>query len=403
MSILEEIVTPFLKHLTDNYTSIIHKEYDLNKEIKQKLPAFLLNPDELAIYLGKDHLAIEYIGPYKKKVVHNWKTKVSIFDYSNEENFIEKIIGLPLIGTGITAPIFDESDDLFLATTSATEILTENNWNFLAQEMLFMLNMNGVQLLGKGPMRIRNSFFYDKNGNGLRVRNIQWMDIFPIHRTDIDSETEQITVSFWANLHAMALRDSHYTIPEKFDFQHDKLSILNRFIELYNSEGASETDITSFLSQPEHHFILNGAFFGKTIHPEKECIWITHPDKKPIRPDFFVTTSDGYANIVEFKLPNFKTNSVIVGKDNRETFSAELHSYIAQTRVYGDYFNETLNRKYVQEKHNIKVYKPKRYLVVGRRRMLPLETWKEIEADYSQITILTYDDIVDTVMGFLMS
>jgi hypothetical protein len=129
----------------------------------------------------------------------------------------------------------------------------------IAQEMMFCLNTNALILAGDNQMRIRNSYFYVKSGDGLKVRNIQWMDIFPIVRKDMDQDHEEIEVHFWPDITSLAIRDSHYSIHEKFDFQLDKLTILNRFIELYSSEDVSETDITQFLSLPERltHLHLN--------------------------------------------------------------------------------------------------------------------------------------------------
>ena len=43
-----------------------------------------------------------------------------------------------------------------------------------------------------------------------------------------------------------------------------------------------------------------------------------------------------------------------------------------------------------------KVYKPKRYLVVGRRNDFECDEWIEIKSDYTDVEIVTYDDLVDT-------
>ncbi|MFW5990319.1 MAG: Shedu anti-phage system protein SduA domain-containing protein [Campylobacterales bacterium] len=114
------------------------------------------------------------------------------------------------------------------------------------------------------------------------------------------------------------------------------------------------------------------------------------------RPDFFIVQPNGYADIVEFKLPNIAKNT-IVGKKNRETFAAWLNSYIAQTRVYSTYFDDPNNRKWFEDKYGFKVNKPKRYLVVGRCYDFASEIWREIIADYKDIEIITFDDLVDGV------
>jgi hypothetical protein len=198
-----------------------------------------------------------------------------------------------------------------------------------------------------------------------------------------------------------ALLDAHGTLRQVPDFQVDKLRQLNRFVELFGSSGTSEPHITQFLAKEENQFILKMAFFCKTIYPEKECRW-AEPEKKAIRLDFFAEQPNGYSDIIEFKLPDFR-GDVTTGTENRETFRAELNSYISQTRVYEEYFEDPRNRRYVEATHAIKVRYPKRYLVLGRRWLFSNEDWKLVQNDYRNLTIVTYDDLVDGVRSQLYS
>lgn len=59
----------------------------------------------------------------------------------------------------------------------------------------------------------------------------------------------------------------------------------------------------------------------------------------------------------------------------------------------------TESRKWFEEKYGFKVYKPKRYLVVGRRNDFECDEWVEIKADYTDVEIVTYDDLIDTVVS----
>ncbi len=137
-------------------------------------------------------------------------------------------------------------------------------------------------------------------------------------------------------------------------------------------------------------------FSAKEIYSEKICEWQSS-DKKAIKPDFFVVGTDGFADIVEFKLP-FLRQKAVVGSSNRETFSAQINSYISQTRVYREYFDDPNNRNHIKTKYEFNVYKPKRYLVVGRRWELNSEEWRSIAADFHDLVILTYDDLIDGVV-----
>ena len=56
-------------------------------------------------------------------------------------------------------------------------------------------------------------------------------------------------------------------------------------------------------------------------------------------------------------------------------------------------------QEYVEKKYGFKVYKPKRYLVVGRRNDFECDEWIEIKSDYTDVEIVTYDDLVDTVVS----
>lgn len=295
--------------------SIVENE----KELKRTIPTFLLSPKKLNIYVGKDHIAIEYLGTYNRSIMPEQGINCEIFDYTEADNFLEDIVGIKYDNGPMIIPIEDSIDDLYVATLEATSILAENNWNFLAQEMIFALNVSGLAL-GSRFTRLRNCFFYEKNGDGLKVRNIKWMDIFPLKRKDINEDTEEVEISF-PNLVMLANADVHYTLPEKFDFQYDKLMILNRFIELYNSEGISETTITKFLAEPENDFILKMAFFGNNLHSEIESEWVGNPDRPAIRPDFHITGTNRFSDIVEFKLPTTKNDTITVGRQNRKTFT----------------------------------------------------------------------------------
>ena len=139
------------------------------------------------------------------------------------------------------------------------------------------------------------------------------------------------------------------------------------------------------------------AFLAKSIHPQKVCEWQSEK-RNPIKPDFLIEQANGYGNIVEFKLPILKGNS-ITGKHNRETFSAEIQSYISQTRVYKTYFEDPNNRRWFESHYNFKIYNPKRILVVGRRWDFEQDEWREIISEYPNLEIMTYDDLIDGIIA----
>ncbi|PFB62837.1 Shedu anti-phage system protein SduA domain-containing protein [Bacillus cereus] len=397
-----EITPKICQFLMENYWGKIWKLLEENPHLKEGFTSLLLNPEKLILYFGKTHWAIEYVGEVRKDELESTgNLQVEIKDYTFSDNLLDEIIGIDFSEqTGPRLPLAEYNQDVFYPTNSASEILAANGWNFAAQSMIFGINSGGVYIPNNRGSRIINSFFYGTDNQGLVVRNIKWLDVLPLEIVDVDNETEQFNIKFWNNLEEKSIEDVQFRYPMPEGYQYEKLPQLNRFVELISSEKTSETEITQFLSAPENQFILKMAFFGKGIHPEKECAWQSEPDRKHIRPDFFVTAPNGFSDIVEFKLPNLKGKAV-VGKENRETFSAEIRSYIAQTCVYEEYFEDPNNRKYVQEKYGIDVRYPKRILVMGRRWMFDSTEWRKIENDGRNITIRTFDDIIDGVLSHL--
>ena len=386
-----------------DYQGELWKIVKENPQLKSTFPAFLLNPERLIYYFGKTHFAIEYIGnSFRNEYKSGYTLEVEFRDYAKHEHFFDEILGFQYDGTsGIRVPLQGPIEGLYSPTNKAFDILKNNRWNFVAQSMALGMNTNGFKFTTNNFTRLVNCFFYGTDKNGLLVRNIKWLDVFPLKIEDVDDASELFKIALWPNMKNQALLDSKYIYPQPIGFQQEKLVRLNRFIELFSSSSINEPDITFFLSQPENQFLLKMAFFAEEIHHEKKCEW-QNEEKNPIQPDFFISMPDGYSDIVEFKLPSIKRNT-IVGRDNRKSFNAEINSYISQTRVYKEYFEDSQNRKHVENKHGIKVLYPKRWLVIGRRWMFSSDDWKKIENDYKDFAIRTYDDIVDGIRSQLYS
>lgn len=395
------LIIPFL---TENYWSKMWDFLEAKPELKASFTTFLLNPEKLIFYFGKTHWAIEYVGTPNNRIINsNHELKVEVKDYRNAEYFLDEIIGIDFAGMGsFRIPLSGYHEDLFVPTNEALDILKDNGWNFAGESMIMSFNSGGFTVPENSISRIVNSFFYNTDSNGLIARNIKWLDILPLEIIDIDEDTESYNFGFWKNIEERIILDSGFKYPLPEGFQYEKLAQLNRFVELISSENTLETDITRFLSAVENQFLLKMAFFGSEVHSEKECDWQTESERKSIRPDFFITEPDGNSNIIEFKLPFLKANAV-VGQANRETFNSQINSYIQQTNVYEEYFEDPNNRTYVKEKHGLDVRYPKRILVVGRRWMFDSHDWRRIQRDYRNITIRTFDDLIDGILAQLYS
>ncbi len=365
---------------------------------------FIMNPESMSIYFSKKFIAIEYCGnPYIKTIVESSKRMITINDFTKEDltskEVIEKIIGFTYDSTSlISFPLSSGSyEDLIIPTNVGLDKLIDLKWNFTAQNSVISFNSQGLDIEEGQFVRLINAMFFDEKNNDLKTRIIKWIDFIPCYYNE-PSEGEVDEFRFNLEIYNRLWKaDLFYQYPEPSDFKYDKLPKINRFIELFGDSKNSEPNITSFLTEKENHFILNMGFMGTGVHSQVKCEWQSD-NKDEIIPDFFVVRANGYADIVEFKLPKVKGNTV-VGRKNREQFSSEINSYIAQTRVYRNYFDDPNNRKWFEQKYGFKVYKPKRYLIIGRRNDFECDEWIEIKSDYTDVEIITYDDLIDTVVS----
>ncbi|MDU6855080.1 MAG: DUF4263 domain-containing protein [Clostridiales bacterium] len=398
----KNIIQSVLTTLSDIYWSKMIKFIQEKNISLSEVTGFLVNPEKLIIYMSTTHLAIEYCG---KEILSELKDKAALeiqfHDYTLDNpsplQFFEKILGFQFDGTsGVSLPLLDFQEELIHPTNRGMDKLIDLGWNFAAQNSIMGFNTNGCYVPEGKFARLVNCSFFDGIDDSLHTRIIKWIDFIPLYYDDTSDDTYDkisINLSPYADLW---LSDLSYQYPMPTDFKYSKLPKINRFIETYGNTDNTEPQITSFLEKPDYQFIMTMGFACSAVHGQLICEWQSQ-DKTPIKPDFFIVRSNGYADIVEFKLPYVKGNTV-VGRENREQFSSEINSYIAQTRVYKQYFDDPANRTWFEQKYGFKVYKPRRYLVVGRRWDFNSDIWMEIKSEYPDLEILTYDDLVDNVV-----
>jgi hypothetical protein len=378
--------------------------YRYIKEHETLLPSFtgfILKPSKLVFYFGRTHLAIEYYGPERISKIQPAGESVLIYHdlTRSKSNFIEDIVGIKYDSTSPVAfPLPPFSEDLILPTNDGIDKLVELKWNFAAQESILAINAGNYYIPEGSFTRLINSLFFDADENGLKTRHIKWIDFIPLKYDDSHDDHDRFIIDFsgYTNL---IIPDCHYIypLPTNNDYKFSKLPRINRFIELIANKNNNEPKITAFLAKQENQFILTMAFLAKEVHHQLKCEWQSEK-KDPIQPDFFIVSPNGYANIVEFKLPYLKSKA-ITGRTNRETFSAEVNSYISQTRTYKAYFEDPNNRIWFEKTYGFKVNHPRRILVAGRRWDFDNEEWRNILSDYIDIEILNYEDLIDGVVA----
>lgn len=398
-STIKPLVMTFMQELMNHYLGPLYHYLEENPELIKSAPGFLIDHEKLIVYIGRTHIGVEYIGSeIAKELKSEGRTALEYHDYSTKEcNLFEQIIGFEYDSTSkLKIPLPSISEDLLLPTNRGWDKLHELGWNVSAQNSIMGFNTPAPVLLAGQFTRIVNGLFFDATDSGLKTRHIKWLDLFPIYFDGSDDEIDSIGFSL-KNMAKLVVPDAHYEYPMPNDYKFVQLPKINRFIEIWGNTNSSEPEITSHLSKKENEFILTMRFGAIGVHSQTMCEWQSE-ERDNIQPDFFVVQPNGFADIVEFKLPNINKNTV-VGIHNRETFSAWLHSYVAQTRVYSIYFDDPNNRSWFENKYGFKVYKPRRWLVVGRRGDFSSDIWREIMADYQGLEIMTYDDLIDGVVA----
>ncbi|MBU2870534.1 Shedu anti-phage system protein SduA domain-containing protein [Colwellia sp. E2M01] len=396
-SSIKPIVMTFLEQLMRNHLGPIYHYVKNNPELIKTVTGFLLAHEKIVIYIGRTHIGVEYIGSESlTELKEESNIEIQYHDYSTKDcNLLELIIGFEYDSTGrIRMPLPPINEDLLLPTNRGWDKLSDLGWNFAAQDSIMAFNTPCPEPTDGQFTRIINGMFFDADESGLKTRRIKWLDLIPIKFKENDDETEIISFNL-SPMQRFVEHDARYIYPMPQDYRAVQLPKINKFIEKWGDDNSSETDITNFLSQKDNEFILSMKFGATEIHSELTCEWQSE-NKNNIRPDFFVVQPNGYADIIEFKLPHLSKETV-VGTKNRETFGAWLNSYISQTRVYSSYFDDPNNRTWFEKKYGFKVHKPRRVLVVGRRNDFDSDVWREIMHDYKDIDILTFDDLVDGV------
>lgn len=163
---------------------------------------------------------------------------------------------------------------------------------------------------------------------------------------------------------------------------------IEEFEDLINSLKSKEEDFQNFFER-NPDFILSKEY--KKAHPH---VILAKEDKKRLIPDFVLepVNQTEFCDLLELKLPSSK---IYVMKRNREHFSAAITEVIAQLRVYSNFFNEEQNRNNFQQRYpELKVYKPKMFVIIGRQGNEPPMIKREIQAEHPGLILRNYDDLL---------
>jgi len=157
--------------------------------------------------------------------------------------------------------------------------------------------------------------------------------------------------------------------------------------DMVNNPKSKENDFQAFFER-NPDFVLTDDY--KKLHPR---VMLIRDDGETLVPDFVlepVSRSD-LADLLELKLPSAP---IYVMKKNRPRFSAGVAEASAQLREYSTFFDEEKNRKVVQENYGLLCYKPKMFVIIGRKGNVNALEVRRIHSDMPNMYLRTYDDII---------
>ncbi len=154
-----------------------------------------------------------------------------------------------------------------------------------------------------------------------------------------------------------------------------------------NDPRAAEESFQNFF---ERHpgFILNDEY--KKAHPH---VVLADEKGKSLIPDFILEPLDQAAicDLLELKL---SSTPIFNFQARRMRFSAAVLEACAQLREYSMFFDEERNRKAVYTKYGLLAFRPKMFVIIGRRGdVSPIDT-RKIETDLPNLHLRTYDDVL---------
>lgn len=147
---------------------------------------------------------------------------------------------------------------------------------------------------------------------------------------------------------------------------------VEEFEALVNDHRTKENDIQRFF-ESNQEFILGVEHRRAVPH-----IVLQREDGDTLIPDFILEPVDQtrLADVLELKLPSAE---IFVMKKGRRRFSAAVFEACAQLREYAEFFDEERNRRRVQEQYGLLAYRPRLFVIIGRRSDVDSLTVRRIE------------------------
>lgn len=377
MEATKKVLTP----LYANVFEVLQQQVEAGElDLATLNPAFPVPSDVRIAYLDKGVL-IEYVSPRidpKETIrVHTLDAgRESLLGFLGIESTVKMAPRLYLGGPSFNTNFYigdsiDRLNELEFDWETSNEFSLINGINDLdeSDEYSFWSNVT--------------CFWTDATGQ-LRVRRVDFMEFFPCPGEEYYlPPIEERAIVLLNNIAVLPL--------PSFDSQLN--AELNKLIEVIYLDNTIEPDITSFLDRNSE--LLELAFGAKRVHSQVLLEWQYESAMPNLKPDFLIERMDGFCDILDFKLPTLK-NSPTVGIAQRRHPSYEVDSAIAQLETYETWAAQDVNRRWLQEKHGIKIMHPRRWLVIGMRDSFP-DTERQRLRRTRDTEVYTYDEFIALV------
>ena len=161
--------------------------------------------------------------------------------------------------------------------------------------------------------------------------------------------------------------------------------------DLINDPNIGEHDLQLFFEEKPH--LLAGTSYDRVVpHPI-----LARDERGPLIPDFMLEPRDGFADVLDLKLPGV---NLVTGRRDRVHPTAHVSEAIAQVREYRAYFEDEAHRQAVRDRYGLKAYRPTVAILIGRdpgQARDPFELrriWDELPR---HVELMTYDQLLRRV------
>ena len=157
---------------------------------------------------------------------------------------------------------------------------------------------------------------------------------------------------------------------------------------LVNDPHVKEADLQDFFER-NPDFVKNDEY--KKAHAR---VVLTRENAEPLKPDFVLEpiNQSRLCDLLELKHP---LAQVFALKARRTRFSAAVFEACAQLREYSLYFDERKNRETIHRNYGLLAYKPRLFVIIGRRGSVSPIELRNMELDTPHLHLRTYDDLLE--------